>query len=344
MGDDIGRRRIDLLLAKLAFAADVPRENGADAAMSRQDWSDIVAAGITTRLFPALAHRLLQPDASSRNARHLELNYGSLLRSYRYRSAAQHRMLLPVIRALNAAGVPPLLAEGAREIWLEAPAWSCVDEMAVLVPTDAIERTRHLFESLGWRRISTLDWTGYRSERCWVHPETSGYIALRGTGSNPGVERLLPHGEFERRSVVVTNGGTAARVLSPPAHCIHALLHHHVSRAGRRENTAGIRSLYEFAAAARNLSPDQTREFEGLAASDAALARIVDSWRCAALRTFGCADARDVDVQCRAGRHARLVDVAGCYAIALGEPRLPKAVPGLPRLPRWLDPRKWLRA
>ncbi len=343
MREEIGRRRVELLIENLTFVADEQRRAAAYSAMSRQDWSDAVAAGLTSFLLPALAQHLRQPNVPSDISRYFEQHYGPLLRNYNYRAASQRRMLLPVILALNAAGVTPLLACGACEIWLEAPAWRCVDEMAVLVPTAVFDDANKVIDSLGWQDTRALDPTRYRDERCWVHPESPGHIVLRAGGSHPAIERLLPHAEIERRSHPATIDGGVARLMSPPTRCLHALLNHHFSRGGRLGNTVRIKSLYEFAATVSELTPDHARELDRLAASRAALQDIFDIWIRAASHTFGLPSVPGVDPRGTAERSASLVEASGHYAIALADPPPPGGMAFIPRLRSWLDPKAWMR-
>jgi hypothetical protein len=314
--DDIGRRRIEHLIRYLALDPRPEPPATTDSGSSKQEWSDIVAAGLTTRLLGALAHGF-RHYRSSGAAQHLEQHYGAQLRSMDLRNRSQRRRLVEVIRALNAAGVEPLLASGAREILLESPPWRCVERMLIIVDRSALPAAEVILEGLGWQTVRSLAPVRIGIEQCWVHPETPGVLVMRGAGTSSAAGRLLPWEVFDSDKRATTTDGTSAQLLSPELHCLHAIIDDHCACARRWTGSVELKPLYEFATQICEFDLQQAGRLTTLLDGRPGLHQLFHAWLMVADRTFGLPSNIPFDRPAPVAGPPRLVDVSGVYRVAL---------------------------
>jgi hypothetical protein len=315
--DPIGNRKVELLIRYLSF----PEINGGSdvsaPSLSGQAWSDVVAAALSSQLYPALVHTLGQRDKAIFDGPELDRRRAPPVANFHYRSSSQRRHLLAAVRGLNAAGIEPCLAGGARELWLEAPNWRFVSEIELLVEPASFKSAEAAMERCGWQQVRALVVSGYHTERWLVHRDTTGHIALRATGTNRSIERVFPSSICTRGGLTVAVDCGMSRLATPAAYCLYAVVSHHFAPASRRGKVAAIKPLYELAARLIEMKPRDRSELRDMIAKNSELSAIFGIWHAAACRTFGLPPVPPLDHPVGTGQSVELVDLAGQFHVAL---------------------------
>ena len=340
MRDGIGRRRIERLAFLLALepgdACTGHDARPVDVEPNEQAWSDVIAAGLVTRLLPAVAHFLRQPWWTASLAHDFEQRCGRSLANYRYRNASQRRTLIAAVRALNTGGISPVLASGGRELWLAEPAWVCVEEIGAFIPAARFDAAQAILEREGWHAARALDPSGYRHERCFVSSLVPGILVLRDGASHPVVARFLPFAELVRRSALDARDGADAHVMDPPAACLAAVLSHHFRTSRRGAQWLELKRLFEFAVSDRLLG-------SALSSEHAEVAAILGRWRTAANKTLRHRTSASQNELLGIGARLPLVEAPGGWGVALDDRQSEARVHSSRRRRGWHDSAAWWR-
>ena len=315
--DTIGRRKIELLIRCLSFAESNGDPVVPAPCISLQAWSDVVAAALASQLYPALVHALGKRDQAMFDGTELDRRRAPPLANFHYRSASQRRHLLAAVRGLNATGIDPWLACGARELWLEAPPWQFVSEIELLVEPGSFKSAMAAMEHCGWQQVRAIVLSGYHTERWLVHRNTTGHIALRATGTHRAIEDVIASIVRERGGSTVIATDAKAWLMSSAAHCLYAIASQHCASASRRGTVAALKPLYEFGAQLIDMQPDERRSIRDMVADNRKLRAIFEAWHAATCRTFGLPDVPPFAPPVGAHEAARLVDIAGQFHVAL---------------------------
>jgi hypothetical protein len=315
--DPIGRRKVELLIRYLSFTEINGGSDVSALCLAGHAWSDVVAAALSSQLYPALVHTLGRRDQTSFDALARERFRAPHLANFNYRNASQRRHLVAAVRALNAAGIEPCLAGGARELWLEAPSWRFVSEIELLVEPASFKRAVAAVERCGWQQARALSVSGYRTETWLVHRDTTGHIALRATGTHSAIERVFPSSICTRGGLTVAVDRGMSRLATPAAYCLYAVGSHHFAPASRRGTVAAIKPLYELAARLIEMQPRDRSELRDMIADNSELSAIFGIWHAAACRTFGLPPVPPLDHPVGTGHSVELVDLAGQFHVAL---------------------------
>lgn len=298
------RDRVDLssmkmLLGCLAFDRVDPPAAGRDGGVNERNspdrdwpsksWHGLIAAGLMTRLLPALVDRFRLEETSAPDCKsRLDIwQLGLLPESFAYRRHSQRVQLVSGVGALNAAGIEPLLMSAAQDVWLDVNSWRFVEDLGIHVECRSHGMAEAVLRELGYQRVRAMERARYRMETCWSHPQTSGYLVLRGAGSNRTIERLMPSRDLLSWSETVKVGDATARVLPAPVDALLALIHHHFGRTRADAIAVAPKELYEFSRAARGLNDEQQQVFWDLLGRHRELHNPATAWLDAAERCFG---------------------------------------------------------
>jgi hypothetical protein len=257
-------------------------------------WDQLLKLALENRLEAALADRLESrglvpafPVAGTPPGATLS----TVVQGFRERNDARRTALRAhlrsIVRQFNSAGLEPILLKGARSLWTGEPHWRSLRDLDLLLAGEEAIAAQRVLLAAGFH---PLPGRRERPRRHHLEPlfrgDLEGWIEVHRRGGNAYCERLLPTRELEESAVRNMDGDMVVRLLSRPAHALHAMIHHHVGHSGYARGTLSVKGLYEFACEMVAIEPAERRTLVVRAAKSPRLATILDLWNAAAVELF----------------------------------------------------------
>ena len=232
-----------------------PDAGGSAAAERRRavaDWDGPIAIANQHLLAPALYCALraadgladLPPEVGSYLSHLAEINSA--------RNVAFGRQAAELIRALNDAGIEPMLLKGGISLFTEIypPGAPMLEDLGVLVPHAAASRAREALARIGYS-VARRYPMGHHAYADLARPDDPGAVALLVELID--AKYVLPAREVWQRARAIRRGGTEFFIPAPD-HCVlHALLHAQIHFLGNYyRGVLELRQLHEFATLTRH--------------------------------------------------------------------------------------------
>lgn len=259
-------------------------------------WEAVLAAAEQLRLAPALVARLREkravpnvpaitlPSGVSTVTARIEQIWLAHLDRRRELEAA----LAELVGAMNRAGLEPVLLKGARALATGNPAWRTMRDLDLLLFGNDAMRAHQAALGLGYRPAATsTEKAGKHHFQPLFRDDFPGWIEIHQKAATHRAEGLLPTRLLERMSTRVQFSGVSARVLTPPAHTLHAVIHHHVGHRGDKGGGIDLKGLFEFCADLQALSEAERRDLLALAGTHPRLLATLDFWIAAGHAAYG---------------------------------------------------------
>ena len=220
------------------------------------DWNDVLALAadllVEPALWPAVCRsRVDVPAAIVEQLR--EQNLANTARNLRLR-----RALMEAVKALNEAGVVPLLIKGAAKLVDGTPSAAgerFMIDLDLVVPDDAVAVAGDALARLG-----------YEADRSkpFLHPHevpfdrhgSPGPIELHVELGSPPIPSVLPVTQAWEESSELSVGEARARVLSPTHQVLHNILHSAVQDLNHAVGDLPLRQLLALSALVRTHGPE----------------------------------------------------------------------------------------
>jgi hypothetical protein len=232
-----------------------PDAGGPAAAERRRaltDWSGPIAIANQHLLAPTLYRALRAADALADLPPEVGSHLADLAELDSARSTAFRRQAAELIRALNDAGIEPMLLSGGISLFTEVYAAGAptLDDVAVLVPHAAAGRAREALVQIGYS-VARRYPMGYHAYADLVRPHDPGAVALHVELLD--AKYVLPAREVWQRARAIRHGGIEFFVPTPDDCVLHALLHAQIHYLGNYYRGAlELRQLHEFATLTRH--------------------------------------------------------------------------------------------
>lgn len=302
------------------------------AAVAPVGWQSVLQLAARHRLTSAVAARLrdkaampdIPPLVLPNGMRTVTAELDLIWRTHLARTETLTARLAELVAALNAAGLEPILLKGSRSLVTGQPPWRSMRDLDLLLPGRDAARAHAVTLALGYRPApGRTEKAGKHHFQPLFRDDLPGWIEIHSHAATHRAEALLPTDLLISMTAPTTLGGASARILTPPAHTLHALVHHHVGHRGDKDGAMDLKGLFEFTADMQSLAASERQTLHTLALHHPRLLAALDLWFAAAHGLFGLKVAPPFtlmpDAVDRASRAiARIENPAGRYA-GIGE-------------------------
>ena len=203
------------------------------------------------------------------------------------RTATLTAHLTELVAAMNAAGLEPILLKGGRALATGAPEWRSMRDLDLLLPGRDAARAHEVALGLGYHpNPGSTEKAGKHHFQPLFRDDFPGWIEIHSRAATHRAEGLLPTPLLAAMTSPVTLGPARARVLTGPAHTLHALIHHHVGHRGDKGGAFDLKGLFEFTADLRSLTAAERETLLSLALRHPRLLAALDLWLAGAHTLF----------------------------------------------------------
>lgn len=271
-------------------AATVARKVGA------VGWEAVLATAEELRLAPAVVARLRDKQAVPgvpavtlpSGVSTVTARIAHIWQSHLDRRRQLETGLVELVAALNRVGLEPVLLKGARSLATGAPAWRSMRDLDLLLFGRGAMRAHEVALGLGYRpAAASTEKAGKHHFQPLFRDDFPGWIEVHQKAASHRAEGLLPTRPLERMTAEVRFAGVSARILSAPAHTLHAVIHHHVGHRGDKSGCIDRKGLFEFCADMLAMSETEREEMLALAGTHPRLLATLDFWVAASRAAYG---------------------------------------------------------
>lgn len=277
----------------LSFADDAAAVNRKVGAIG---WEPVLAVAQELRLAPALVARLedkravpdipaiVLPSGMSTITAQLQ----SIWRDHLDRRRQLQASLVELVGEMNRSGLEPVLLKGARSLATGQPTFRSMRDLDLLAFGPDAKRAHEVALALGYRPDPTsTEKAGKHHYQPLFRDDLAGWIEIHQRAATHRAEGLLPTAMLQTMTTGVSIGEASARILTLPAHTLHAVIHHHVGHRGDKNGGIDLKGLFEFCADLMAATPDERHELLALAGGHPRLLATLDFWVAAAHTIFG---------------------------------------------------------
>jgi hypothetical protein len=293
-------RKLIALLGSVLAIAPTPESTSAlrlSFFQSNFSWQTLVELAAAHEVLPpfifSLNQRALLPPLPAKltkeaRAAHVTSRLASAYADHLEHQSDLRSQLIAALIALNAQGIVPVLLKGAAHLTMPRPGWHearAMRDLDLLVRAEDAGRAHALLASLGYRadpnpppvdrHLPELYMPG-RSGTIEIHTEALAFPARRALTTEEVFARAEGRDSYEVRF----------KVLPPPWHALHGLLHHQLSDRGHARRMLAVKGLWEFARVAAELSPQAWGDII-TQAEQREILTVLSSWAIQANRLFG---------------------------------------------------------
>ena len=177
-----------------------------------------------------------------------------------HRRATLLERLDELARALNEAGIIPVVLKGGRSLCTGGPEWRSLRDLDLLVPGAAV-RAQKVARAIGYREGSApISRLFHHHQQELYRNDLPGWIEIHQRAGLSRVEQFLGSAELARAAAeIVLPGGGRVGILPIHLHVLHSMLHHHIGHDGVRLKAISPKGLFEFAAELASFTADERR-------------------------------------------------------------------------------------
>jgi hypothetical protein len=277
----------------LSFADDSAAVNRKVGAIG---WERVLAVAQELRMAPAVVARLVDkhavpdipaivlPSGVSTVTAQLQL----IWREHIERRRQLYANLVELVGAMNRNGLEPVLLKGARSLATGQPAWRSMRDLDLLLFGPDAKRAHEVALALGYRPDpASTEKAGKHHYQPLFRDDLPGWIEIHQKAATHRAEGLLPTQMLKAMTAGVAIGDASARILTLPAHTLHAVIHHHVGHRGDKNGGIDLKGLFEFSADLMTATSAERHELLALAGGHPRLLSTLDFWVAAAHTIFG---------------------------------------------------------
>jgi hypothetical protein len=235
--------------------------------------------------------------------------FQEVYRQYLARRSKQREQLGAVVKALNAAGITPLLLKGARYL-LAAPGSWCeardMRDLDILIHRDDAQKAIRSLEQIGYRLDGRFSPTDQHLPSLWLDDAPSS-VELHIEALSYSARKILSTSDVWGRAIETSDDCGAYMSLPDEWQLLLGLLHHQVSDRGHVRRLLAVKALWEFASLGNTLPAPGWQAVADHMAS-ASRSDVLGSFAAQASQLFGMEGPPAVAISARARAHA-----AGAY-------------------------------
>ncbi len=268
------------------------------AAVDAVGWATVIEHAQVLRLGPAVVSRLrdkravpLIPAVTLPNGMQtVTASLEQIWRNHVARRDVLRDRLTELVAAVNGAGLRPILLKGARSLAAGDPAWRTMRDLDLLLPGNEATEAYRVALDLGYRpdEKSTEKASGHHLPPLF-RDDMPGWIEIHQRAATHRAEQPVPTGLLQTMTTEVAIGTASALILTPPAHTMHALVHHHIGHRGDKNGEIDLKGLFEFCTDLALMTKPELAELVALAERHPRLVAALELWVAAADGAFGSA-------------------------------------------------------
>lgn len=258
-------------------------------------WEPVLAVAQELRLASAVVARLqdkhavpdIPPIVLPSGASTITAQFQRIWRDHLERRRQLQASLQELVGAMNRIGLEPVLLKGARSLATGQPGWRSMRDLDLLLFGPDAKRAHEVALALGYRPDpASTEKAGKHHYQPLFRDDLPGWIEIHQKAATHRAEGLLPTQMLKTMTAGVTIGDASARILTLPAHTLHAVIHHHVGHRGDKNGGIDLKGLFEFSADLMSASQAERHELLALAAGHPRLLATLDYWVAAAHTIF----------------------------------------------------------
>lgn len=241
------RRRAKSLVFTDLAALLAPSGWDRPAAIDGLDWDRLIEAASHQAVAPALAWRL-RDDARVPKAAAEFLEAVLFLNADR--NAQLHEGIVAVGRALNDAGMVPLLLKGSGLLLGEVyphPGMRFIGDVDLLLEADRLPRARDVLVAMGYRAIAEGDYPHLHQMPMLIHAASGIGVELHRLPITEALATLAPVSDLLDRSEALQVDGGSFRLPSPTDRVALAIAHGQIKDHGHARGVPALRALLDVA-------------------------------------------------------------------------------------------------
>lgn len=277
------------LVASILRAWPNDRAGASDLLDSVDDWTAFTAAADRGLALPDVAAAIGALDLEDRVPPDHRALFAFVREANGRRNQELRAALLEVGRALNEAGIEPLLLKGANRLidgLYPDLGWRMMTDLDLLLPPCVDTAALGTLAGLGYAPVGQRP-TEHQHLPELVHAESGVMVELHREVMPARLRRLVTGAQVYGRASIVTIEGVRLRTPEPADQLLHVIAHDQLSHSGLLAGRVSLRALLEARLLMARLS---TSEIGGVAI------RLAEAGHARAGRVFITAMARTVDL------------------------------------------------